>query len=260
MDHRLMAVFNTLCPVQVRFGRTDKGSASLAGCLTHCTIVSTKRKGGGFVFWIRYQGQVRSHKQTLTIMLADYCATLGGNSRPCKPIKNQVVNASKDLLFVLDGYDPIPLGTVFPCAVRDMKSQRRCYQWISQVSRFGFGVWCPGFNAEFAPSISINTTNLSISTTSMSIDATNTACNHHHPRTLSNLLPNSSPFYTNGLHPSGHQFNSHPMTYPNGDYQNDWNSQSVQFIIDGQTCSVLVDRSQFEFYTNQLRNSRSTVR
>ena len=61
-----------VCPVKVQFGRVDKVRLVLEGTLVKCTLNETKRKGGGFIFWIVYRSQLVPHKTALKWMLEDY--------------------------------------------------------------------------------------------------------------------------------------------------------------------------------------------
>ena len=144
LGERIVTTFNSLCPVRVRFGRIDKVHLPLDAVLEYCTRDHTKRKGGGFVFWLTYRGQLLPHQKVLPLMLQEYCEYIRQNSQ-IKPVKNLIVNVSKDLLVVLNDFEPIQLGTILPCTVRDMKITLLCERWIQQVNKLGFGLWCLGY-------------------------------------------------------------------------------------------------------------------
>ena len=85
-------------------------------------------------------------------MLQEYCGYIDKLKQTRDPkikaVKNLIVNVSKDLLLVLDDFEPLQLGIVIPCLVRDMKKTQACERWIQQVSKFGFGLWCMGYQKE----------------------------------------------------------------------------------------------------------------
>ena len=144
---RLVHTFNSLCPVPVRFGRTAKVRLVLDGTLEYCTLDQNQRKGGGFIFWVTYKGELLPHQTVLKKMLQEYCThvtTIKLTTNPqIKPVKNLILNVSKDLLFLLNDCEPLQLGTIFPCAVRSMNKTEVCERWIKQVGTLGYGLWCP---------------------------------------------------------------------------------------------------------------------
>lgn len=146
----VQTINNFLCPVRVRFGRIDKVKLVLEGRLMRCTLNETKRKGGGFIFWIVYRSQLVPHKTALKWMLEDYCTHIEEKRRltlcKLKPVKNLTINASKDILIEPEGHLPVPLSIVIPCSIRDMKNQSECNQWISKVSSQGLGAWFSGYS------------------------------------------------------------------------------------------------------------------
>ena len=155
-DRIVHAINSFVCPVRVLFGRMDKIKLVLEGVLVKCTLNETKRKGGGFIFWISYRSQLVPHKIALKWMLDDYCAYIENRRRvpncKLKPVKNMTVNASKDILIAPEGHIPVPLSTVVPCAIRDMKNPSECIHWISKVSSEGLGAWFTGYSVTVSES------------------------------------------------------------------------------------------------------------
>ncbi len=135
-EHILSTLNNFLCPVTVRFGRTSKISETFVGNLLYCTWSATGRKGGGFVFHIEYGGRCESHTVVLPHMLADYTRCIDAyieKGAKLKPVKNCVLNPTKDLQVLLPGCKPQPLGMIFPTRIRELVDHDECRAWINFI-------------------------------------------------------------------------------------------------------------------------------
>jgi hypothetical protein len=154
MQEQILAVLNNfLCPVTVRFGRTSKITETFVGNLLYCTWSATGRKGGGFVFHIEYGGMCESHHVVLPIMLADYTRCIEAyieKGAKLKPVKNCVLNPTKDLQILLPGCKPQQLGSILPTRIRELTDRNECWAWINFIrTRRYLPVYTPNISGSF---------------------------------------------------------------------------------------------------------------
>ena len=136
--HQMVKVFNeTCCPTKLVFGRTCKIPTKFEGVMENVTWSPTKRKGGGFVFWIRYKNNIYPHPVCLKMMLEDYMNIVSKKGN-LKDIRNTVTNPTKDLLFDFGNSDPQPLGQIFPTKIRELRNHNQCLSWIDNIKKKNF--------------------------------------------------------------------------------------------------------------------------
>ena len=136
--NRIVTTCNRCCfPCSVQFSRIGRLSHVLRGTITHVTWLNIRKKGGSFIFWISYNGlPSRPHTTVLECMLDDFTASVhkeisqGSNM---KPVKNRVLNASKDLELILHG-NIRQLMVVFPLRIRQLTDIAECEQWIEWMT------------------------------------------------------------------------------------------------------------------------------
>ena len=133
---RMVSTFNAICPVRVRFARA-KIDHRCVGRLVRVSWEPTRRKGGGFVFWIEYNGSIQRHTDSLKSMLCDYIASINSD-RNLKRIKNFIINPTKDLHILLPHSEPQPLGQIFPTKIRELKNYRACMAWVVHIKERKF--------------------------------------------------------------------------------------------------------------------------
>lgn len=113
--HRILDFLNTSCwqNLVVCFGRVNKTNQRFYATYVKASYRATKRRGGGFLIWLKYNDQVMDHRLTARTMLQDYQAKY-------KKVKTKVINPSLDLLFVING-KMVPFKNVFPFCIRELK-------------------------------------------------------------------------------------------------------------------------------------------
>jgi hypothetical protein len=142
LANSIATAFNDIiCPVDIRWGRTHKGKVEFKGKIEYCSWENTKRKGGGYTFWISYMGRIGKHNEILSIMLHDYIqhiAELGKSGLKVKAVKNLVINPTKDLEIMIPGCIPQLLGKLFPTSIREMQNTSSCLAWVDYITNRKF--------------------------------------------------------------------------------------------------------------------------
>ena len=133
-EHILMAHF--ICqtfrdchtPAPIIWSRSNHNLPIISGVLPDVKFNPTyaKRKGGGFVFTLRYNDYIDDHSVILKKMLHDYTMSMKLIGRN---VKNQIINPSKDISIISNNRH-ILFNKIFPWSVRELKNLEECKQWI----------------------------------------------------------------------------------------------------------------------------------
>lgn len=109
----------------VCFGRVKKTDKRYYGTYQYSTHSGSKRRGGGFLLWIKYKNVIRDHRNTARAMLNDY-------QKDYRQVKTKVVNPSLDLLFQVNG-SWVKFGDLLPFDVRELRLYRcEIEDWVDK--------------------------------------------------------------------------------------------------------------------------------